>query len=250
MTFEGRETVHVFEHDAQVVQALADEFQRLSELKHTTHIALSGGSTPKLLFEFISCSAYRESIAWHNLHFWWGDERCVPSSSADSNYGEALRHLFAKIEIDDEHIHPIDGALLPEQARLKFCRALEQHLPWVNSMPRFDWIICGVGEDGHTASLFPGAVDYNSERSAVLACHPESGQYRVSLSARALANAKRLSYLALGENKQQVLACVLNPIDDFQASLPAAFIRANDGQTEFFLDRAAAQCLPSTVLKL
>ena len=231
--------VYVFEEASAVVQALADELQKLGELRQTAHIALSGGSTPISLFEFIAASNYRDSIAWEHLHFWWGDERCVPSFQSESNYGEADRRLFQKLVISAENIHPIVGELLPEEACTRFESDLSHYLPWVNGLPQFDWILLGIGEDGHTASLFPQQTDYQTSQSTVVAQHPQSGQNRVSLTAAAIENARRVTYLALGESKRAILPQVLGTNGQRNVDLPAARIRAREGLSECFIDQAA-----------
>ncbi len=108
--------------------------------------------------------------------------------------------------------------------------------------PIYDWVILGVGEDGHTASLFPDNTDYEVSQNAVLAYHPKTQQARVSLSAPAICAAKRVTYLALGESKKQIVAALLNN-DSSAEGLPAANIKSTQGQTEWYLDEQSANGL-------
>lgn len=247
----GAMNVYLFDDAVATIKALADEIQSLSDAKREVHIALSGGSTPKHLFNFIVNSGYRDSIVWEHLHFWWGDERCVASDDPESNFGEADRLLFQEVNIPRENIHPISGSLSSQQACEQFEQAMKERLAWVNGHPFFDWILLGVGEDGHTASLFPDEAPYVSssvdhaghvEPSAVLASHPLSGQVRVSLSVPAIENARRVTYLALGSGKQDVLPKVTRDAESNQ-HLPAASIRSKEGITECFTDMAGGKGL-------
>ena len=239
--------VQVYESAQKLVACLSDELQKLSELKHSMHIALSGGSTPRLWFDFLAASPFRDSIDWQHLHFWWGDERCVEAASEESNFGEADRRLFQKVMLAAENLHPVKGELTPEQARADLVEQMEKHLPIVNGLPQFDWVLLGVGEDGHTASLFPGQYDPEAQDFAVVANHPETAQPRVSVTAAVIANARRVSYLVLGPGKQQIVQTIFE--DPEQArGLPAASIRSIEGTTEYLLDADAAALLRSASL--
>ncbi|KOO11879.1 6-phosphogluconolactonase, partial [Vibrio xuii] len=99
---------------------------------------------------------YAESIQWQNLHFWWGDERCVAPDDAESNYGEANTLLFSKVNLPAENIHRILGENDPQGEAERFAKEMADVIPCENGTPVFDWILLGVGADGHTASLFPG----------------------------------------------------------------------------------------------
>lgn len=236
----------IFNTADEVVQSLANELLELSvnnkNHNEVSHISLSGGSTPKRLFNLLAQTPYKEGINWDTLHFWWGDERCVPASDAESNYGEADNLLFQHINIPAKNIHPIIGDNLPEQEAARFAEEMNECIATENGIPVFDWILLGMGEDGHTASLFPGQTDYQEEKIALVASHPESGQLRVSKSAALLANAKRISYLVLGEGKAQVLNEIKHsPVGSLP--YPAANIHSTSGVTEWYLDSQAAKLL-------
>jgi 6-phosphogluconolactonase len=231
----------VFESAAQLVTALADELQKISECKRAVHVALSGGSTPTLWFEFLAASAFRDSIHWSHIHFWWGDERCVPPENPESNYGTASRLLFQKVNVEEENIHRIHGEEDPQVEKLRLSKELGKRLPIVNGLPQFDWIILGVGEDGHTASLFPGQYSLNANETVVAVRHPETGQARLSLTAPVIENARRVSYLAMGRAKRIIVNQILADRDPGLCShLPAARIQSREGDTEWWLDRESA----------
>lgn len=235
--------MHIFDSPQQLVASLSDELQKLSELKRSMHIALSGGSTPKRWFDFMAATNFRESIDWQHLHFWWGDERCVEPAHQESNFGEADRRLFQKIQITEENLHRIRGEDAPQEEVARLAADMQQQLPMVNGLPQFDWVLLGVGEDGHTASLFPHHYDPETEQMAVVAHHPGSGQTRISITAPVIENARRVSYLVLGASKREVVKTVLESPEQAQA-LPAANIRSKEGMTEWLLDADAAALLP------
>ena len=223
----------------QVVESLANDMKSYSELGRPVHISLSGGSTPKMLFNLLAQAPYADTIAWQNLHFWWGDERCVAPDDAESNYGEANALLFSKVNLPAENIHRIRGENDAEQEALRFANEMAEVIPCENGTPVFDWILLGVGADGHTASLFPGQTNYADENLSVVASHPESGQLRVSKTAKVLEAAKRISYLVLGSGKVDIVY-EIHTTPASELPYPAANIQSKAGETEWYLDSDAA----------
>ncbi|HIF9187588.1 TPA: 6-phosphogluconolactonase [Photobacterium damselae] len=232
----------VFETPDQVVNSLAETMREMSQQGRPVHISLSGGSTPKLLFKTLAQAPFATSINWQNLHFWWGDERCVEPTDPESNFGEANKLLFKHVALPSENIHRILGEADPEQEVVRFANEMDKVIPHKHGLPAFDWILLGMGADGHTASLFPHQTDFNDQRLAVIATHPESGQKRISKTARLLENADRITYLVLGEGKAKILKEISEHSAD-ELPYPAAKIQTQFGQTEWFLDSAAAQLL-------
>lgn len=245
--FSNSSSVTIFDSSDAVAEAVAKQWLSLSKAKTTVNIALSGGSTPKHIFGYIAHSHYATDIEWSNLHFWWGDERCVPASDEQSNYGEAMRLLFSHVLVPAQNLHPIHGELMPEKACIEFKDEMEACLPMAGEsgakLPSFDWLILGLGEDGHTASLFPYEVDYHSAQSAVVAHHPESKQARISLSAAAICQAQRVTFLALGKAKQKVISDILNKEQvsrDYPAANIMSVLRTSGNSPEWYLDTHAA----------
>ena len=229
----------IFQTAEQVVESLANDMKAFSELGRPVHISLSGGSTPKMLFKLLAQAPYAEGIQWNNLHFWWGDERCVAPDDAESNYGEANALLFTKVNLPAENIHRIRGEDEPKVEAERFAKEMAEVIPTENGTPVFDWILLGVGADGHTASLFPGQTNYQDENLSVLASHPESGQIRVSKTAKVLEAAKRISYLVLGAGKVEIVNEIhTTPAEELP--YPAAKIQSKTGETEWYLDSDAA----------
>ncbi|SKA50606.1 6-phosphogluconolactonase [Photobacterium toruni] len=232
----------VFDTPQDVVISLAKTMQAMSQQDHAVHISLSGGSTPKLLFNVLAQMPFANNIQWNNLHFWWGDERCVAPTDAESNFGEANELLFKHIAIPAENIHRIRGEAEPVAECARFAAEMDAVIPHRNGLPAFDWILLGMGGDGHTASLFPHQTDFDDPALAVIATQPQSGQLRISKTARLLENADRITYLVLGEGKAEVLH-EINSLPAAELVYPAAKIKASHGETEWYLDAAAAKLL-------
>ncbi len=229
----------IFASANEVVKSLADEIKTYSEQDRPVHISLSGGSTPKMLFMLLAQPEYASSITWSNLHFWWGDERCVAPDDPESNYGEANALLFSHIDIPAENIHRILGEDDPETEAQRFSNEMMSTIPMENGVPVFDWILLGVGGDGHTASLFPNQTDYAEPKLGITASHPDSGQIRVSKSAKVLQAAKRISYLVLGAGKADIVH-EIHSTPATELPYPAAKIQSAQGETQWYLDADAA----------
>lgn len=232
----------VFATPQDVVISLAETMQAMSLQFQAVHISLSGGSTPKLLFKVLAQAPFADSIQWNNLHFWWGDERCVAPTDAESNFGEANDLLFKHVTIPAANIHRIRGEAEPIAECARFAAEMDAVIPHKQGLPAFDWILLGMGGDGHTASLFPHQTNFDDPALAVIATQPQSGQQRISKTARLLENADRITYLVLGESKAEVLF-EINSTPAEMLAYPAAKIKASHGETEWYLDAAAAKLL-------
>ncbi|VEB21913.1 6-phosphogluconolactonase [Avibacterium volantium] len=228
----------IFENAQSAVEKIAEELKQYSLEGRPVHISLSGGSTPKLLFKTLAAAPYNQAIQWKSLHFWWGDDRMVVPTDPESNYGEVQKLLFDHIEIPAENIHRIRGEAPVEQELARFQNELAEVVP----NGEFDWIILGMGADGHTASLFPHQTNFDDENLAVIAKHPETGQVRISKTAKLLEQAKRITYLVTGAAKAEILKEIQStPAENLP--YPAAKIKAKNGVTEWYLDKDAAKLL-------
>ncbi|HDR1021471.1 TPA: 6-phosphogluconolactonase [Pasteurella multocida] len=228
----------IFDNAQNAVEKIAQELLAYSLENRPVHISLSGGSTPKLLFKTLAQAPYNTEIQWQNLHFWWGDDRMVLPTDPESNYGEVQKLLFDHIQIPAENIHRIRGEE-PVETELK---RFEQELSAVVPEQVFDWIILGMGTDGHTASLFPHQTNFDDPNLAVIAKHPETGQIRISKTAKLIEQAKRITYLVTGASKAEILKEIqTTPAENLP--YPAAKIKAKNGVTEWYLDKDAAKLL-------
>ncbi len=215
------------------------------------YVAFSGGSTPRSLFKLLAQSPYLEVIPWDKIHFFWADERLVPADDDESNYGQVQELLFDHVPIDPEKIHPVvdvganDRSAIPapEKAAQQYAATLQSVAPDGRQFPRFDWLLLGMGADGHTASLFPGSEPKPAEVViAVEANYEGRPAHRVSLTPRILNDARRIVFLVSGANKASVLLDVLHGPPDFY-NLPAQRIHPTNGRLVWMVDKAAASQL-------
>lgn len=241
----------IFASPVLVAQALSADLFALSNADEPKHISLSGGSTPGIWFTTLALPVWARKIRWENLHFWWSDERCVPPESAESNFGTANELLFRHIDIPQQNLHRIHGEEPPEKEALRYAEEITDFVRTnKEGVPVFDWIHLGMGEDGHTASLFPGHTDYDASQLVITTRHPKSGQDRISKTARLLSAGERVSYLVLNRKKAALLGKIQEAEKQKGSSAalpwPAARIGSEHGVTEWYLDLAAASLLTDT----
>ncbi len=207
--------------------------------RSAVHIALSGGSTPKIVFDELA-SNFQDEIDWSGVHLYWGDERCVEPTEAESNYKMTVEHLISKIAIPEENIHRIKGENEPEYEARRYAELLEEHLPKAENMPQFDLVMLGMGDDGHTASIFPHEIAlWYSEKYCEVAVHPDSGQRRVSLTGQIINNADTVAFLVTGGGKAAKFTEIKNQTGNYE-SYPASLVAPSSGRLYWFLDEAAA----------
>ncbi len=233
--------VKIFENAKKVYKAVAKEILRitLESNQQRFNIALSGGNTPKKLFLILG-KKYKDEIPWERIHFWWGDERCVPPGDDESNFKMTKESLFSRINVPDENIHRIKGESNPEEEAIRYAKEIEENLNSREGNPVFDLVILGLGDDGHTASIFPDQMELlDTERICAVGKHPVSNQKRVTLTGNVINNSNRIFFLVVGENKAQRVAEIMN--DDEEAKfLPAYYIAPKSGKLIWFFDNDAA----------
>jgi len=227
-------------HTGKTPQDLADAFARqlvnwINESPNDTfHLALSGGKTPSLLFSLLA-EKYTNEINWSKIHFWWGDERMVPPADPESNFGVANKLLFSKIGTEPGQIHRVKGESDAVAESKIYSAEIQLHIPSLNGWPTFDLIMLGIGDDGHTASIFPNQMQLmRSDRITAIAVHPESGQKRVTLTGEVLNNAQRVAFLATGGSKSKIFNEIISSSDNASA-YPAAHIHPI-GELYWFVD--------------
>ena len=207
--------------------------------RSTVHIALSGGSTPRIVFDELA-SNFQGDIDWSGVHLYWGDERCVEPTDDQSNYKMTVEHLISKIAIPEENIHRIKGENEPEYEAKRYAELLEECLPKAENMPQFDLVILGMGDDGHTASIFPHEIAlWHSEKYCEVAVHPDSGQRRVTLTGQIINNADSVVFLVTGESKAEKFTEIKNQTGNYE-NYPARLVDPSSGRLFWFVDEAAA----------
>jgi len=204
-------------------------------------IALSGGSTPKRLYQLLAAPPLREAMPWQRVHLFWGDDRFVPHDDPNSNYAMARDAMIAHVPIPPENVHgiPVEGT--PQSAAGQYERTLKAYYgtdKFDPARPLFDVVLLGMGPDGHTASLFPGKPALDEQQHWVTGV-PEPGLNpfvpRVSLTYPAIASARSVAFVAAGADKTTMMRRVLAG----DRELPSARVTSS-GELVWFIDRAAA----------
>lgn len=227
----------------KLAQAAADLITEVAEDATATrgefHLALSGGSTPRPVYSLLVREPFRDKIVWEKVHLWWGDERCVPPDHLDSNYHMAYETLISQVPIPEGHIHRIPAELPPDQAAQAYEAALKQQFP-DEQFPCLDLILLGMGEDGHTTSLFPHTVALAESKRWVVANFVEKpAAWRVTMTVSLINAARQVAVLVSGADKAGMLKQVLQG-PYLPESLPIQMIQPTPGRLLWLLDAPAA----------
>jgi 6-phosphogluconolactonase len=204
-------------------------------------VALAGGATPRRTYELLAAPPLRDQAPWDRVHVFWGDERCVPLNDSRSNARLAKAAWLDHVPIPGDQIHPMNCALDPAAAARHYEAQLREF--FAGQPPRLDLVLLGLGEDGHTASLFPGTmVLAEVERWAAAVSVAEQDLYRVTLTAPLINQAAMVAFLVAGDAKAGVLREVLHGLRDPER-LPAQLIQPQNGALRWLVDLAAAGSL-------
>ncbi len=211
-------------------------------------LALNGGNTPARLFQMLAAGG-PEEIDWERTQVYWGDERCVPPDHPESSYGQAQRALLSRVRIPENNVQRIKGELGPEAASRDYAEVLKRHADPGLDWPRFDLVLLGMGEDGHTASLFPGSDPLVTRPTLpVTARYQNRPAERVTLTSPVFNSARLVLFMVSGESKAAVLLRVLS--EPFEPGLlPAQRIDPKGGRLIWLVDAAAASQLPGSLLQ-
>ncbi|MGW9686629.1 6-phosphogluconolactonase [Flagellimonas sp. 2504JD1-5] len=232
----------IYKDKQEVAEQFSIYFAELVKDKSEFHVALSGGSTPKIVFDMLA-SDFEDKIDWSKIHFYWGDERCVPPTDDQSNYKMTVDHLFSKITVPEGNIHRVLGEAEPDREAMRYANLLEINLDRVDGIPQFDLVILGMGDDGHTASIFPHEIElWNANDHCVVATHPDSGQKRVSINGKVINTSKEVAFLVTGSSKSEKVKAILEKTEGFEA-YPASLVNPSSGKLLWFMDEAAAASL-------
>lgn len=206
-------------------------------------MALSGGSTPKTLYKTLASPNWKIRLDWKKIHFLFGDERCVPPDHQDSNFNMVQASLFHPLAIPPNHIFRMKGegedpSPVAREYEQTIRRLTETQPP---AMPRIDLVLLGLGDDGHTASLFPGTSALQETKKIVTVGEAPTGiRSRLTLTLGVLNQAAMVLFLVTGKGKADMVRRILEPTSEEDRSLPAAQITPESGQLVWMLDQAAA----------
>jgi 6-phosphogluconolactonase len=239
-----KEEIKIYENPQALSKGFTDFLLKLSDVYPHMNLALSGGTTPKVIFDYWA-EHCRTLIDWERISFFWGDERCVPPENVMNNYGMTKDHLFDKVpEIPNNNIYRIHGENEPEEEAIWYSKVLSIKLMQRLDLPSFEIVMLGLGDDGHTVSIFPDQISlWDSKDVCVIGKHPESRMQRVTISGRVVNNAQYVVFLATGKNKAEKVKDVIRNRDKFMDKYPAARVNPKRGYLYWFLDAEAASLL-------
>lgn len=239
------QNIHIFKTTDELSAFFA---QKLAELSHSVSegkqvsVALSGGSTPRAIFQYISRYAV-DSIHWENIRLFWGDERCVPPDQEESNYKMTLDTLLVNIPLESSSISRIKGEKNPIEEAERYSHLVSGLLPKYNDTPAFDMVLLGLGEDGHTASIFPPDISlFNSKKLFEATQNPYTGQNRITATGRIINNARNVIFLVTGASKAKMVARLIKKQEGYE-NLPASRVMPESKNLTWLLDEQAAVLL-------
>lgn len=240
---------HIFDSSDQQIQATARLILTVakdaSTKKGRFNFVLSGGSTPAPLFRMLALPPYAEAMPWNATHFYWGDERIVPPAHEESNYGQARLLLLDRIQARPENAHRIKGELSAIDAAADYSERLSTLSGMSGQGTLFDLVLLGLGSDGHTASLFPGPIKAEEQRSLALAISAVYGgrpAHRVTLTPRAFNRSRNVVFLVSGSEKAEAVKESISGEFDPQ-TWPAHRIHPDFGEVTWMLDAEAGALL-------
>ncbi|MBE0572530.1 MAG: 6-phosphogluconolactonase [Ignavibacteriaceae bacterium] len=239
--------IEVFQSKSELANYFCEELYKLSISKAKIFIAFSGGSTPKIIFEVLA-SNYKEKINWDKLHLFWSDERCVPPDDDESNFGMTKKCLLNFIDIPQKNVHHINGKNDPEKEAISYSEEIKKIVPFKNKYPLFDLVMLGIGEDGHTASIFPDQMHLlDSDKICDVAIHPSTGQKRITMTGKVINNSDAIRFLVTGESKADILKKI---IEEKKEIYPAEFINPLNGNLNYYVDEEASSLLDKRMISL
>ncbi|HEY4675536.1 MAG TPA: 6-phosphogluconolactonase [Candidatus Angelobacter sp.] len=238
--------IKVVSDSVTLARTAAEEFHRLAEAavqeRGRFSVALSGGNTPRTVYSLLASE--HKPLPWHSIHIFFGDERHVPPDDPDSNFRMTSESLLSKVPIPEKNVHRIHAELDAEAAAAEYDQELRDffHLS-DQDWPRFDLIFLGIGEDGHTASLFPGSKALTETSRRVAANWVEKFQaFRITLTLPVLNHAAEVVFLVSGAGKAQILHEILRP---GAQKYPAQSVQPENGRLLWLVDKDAASLLQS-----
>lgn len=235
-------TQHIYKSQEEVISALADFVvsvaRQSTQLHGRFNFVLSGGGSPKKLFELLASVSYQHRIEWQYVYFFFGDERYVPLDHKDSNYLMARQTLFIPLEISDDHVFAVNTLLPPAEAALDYEKRIVNHFN--NSPCQFDLILLGLGDNSHTASLFPHTSVLHENNAGIKEVFVEEvNMYRITFTAPLINAAHNIAFLVYGASKAEAVRHILKDPMDIEEH-PAQLIRPEQGALHWFMDEAAA----------
>jgi 6-phosphogluconolactonase len=225
---------------------LCDGMNQAISARGRCSLALAGGETPRRAYRLLAGEG-AGSVDWEKSHIFFIDERAVPPNDPQSNFGMARRELLSLVPVPESNVHRIRGEMSPEPAADEYQKDLEAFFR--HPVPRFDLVLLGLGEEGHIASLFPGAAALDEGgRSVVSVFVPKLKSWRITLTLPAINNSREVLFLVAGAHKASIVKDVLGGTEPTRR-IPATLVAPADGTLEWMLDAEAASRIHHTAPK-
>ena len=233
----------IYETQTELAHELAHQLKAITNIKPEVYIAISGGNTPRYLFDILA-KEYAETIEWERINFFWVDERCVPPTDSESNYGMTLKHLLSALPITRHKVYRIKGEMVAKEALEEYIEQINNHVPQRDGLPCFDLTLLGMGEDGHTASIFPHEIElWQSPNICAIGTHKSTGQQRITLTGKTINNSSAIVLMITGENKAPIIKEIFNQ-EASSKKYPASLV--DTSKSEWWLDKKAAELIKQT----
>ena len=237
--------INIFKTENEVLEGLANYFVEVAakSIKHHGQfsVALSGGSSPKKLYELLASPKFRDKVEWSKVHFFFGDERYVPHTDPQSNYLMAKKAILEPLELSYRQIFPVNTSVSPEEAAARYTNDINLYFAGFDA--RFDLVLLGLGDNSHTASLFPHTPVLHDKTASVKEVFLDDQEvFRITMTAPLINQAHHIAYLVYGEGKAEAVHHIIEDKKDIE-NYPAQLIRPTDGDLQWFLDTAAASLL-------
>lgn len=243
------QTIRIFKTVEKLLAAMADYFVTIAQssiaLRGEFNVALSGGSSPKKLYELLASPPFKQQIYWDKINFFFGDERYVPANDPENNALMVKTALFDPLNISASKIFPVNTFLSPDESAKEYSETIARHFK--DQKVSFDLILLGLGDNSHTASLFPYTSVLNDKSASIKAVFLEQQNvYRITMTAPMINQAGHIAFLVYGQAKALAVVHVLEDGSD-PDKYPAQMIRPEEGELHWYLDEAAAADLKRKV---
>lgn len=206
--------------------------RKINESSGVFNLAVSGGSTPKILLKELS-ETFIDEVDWSKLNIYWVDERCVPPGDDQSNFKMTDDILLSKINFEESMIHRIRGEKSPKEEAKRYQTEILENIPVEGGTPVFDMVLLGMGDDGHTASIFPDNVDvFYSSNFVENTVNPYSKQNRITLTGSIITSARDIVFMATGKNKAEIFKNVIEKDEKY----PASHVLMQTDNIRFYVD--------------
>ena len=235
--------INIYNKVNEVINALAQSICHASELaikkRGRFNFVLSGGSSPRKLYELLASKNYHNKIAWNKTYFFFGDERFVPENDPQRNSLMVKEVLFDPLKITKSHIFNVDTSGSPEEAARKYEESIEAHFQ--NKPIEFDFNLLGLGDNSHTASLFPNTEVLDETEATIKSVFvKEADMYRITMTAPLINQSRNIAFLVFGEAKAEAVFHILKDQKGSSNQYPARLIKKDQNKVQWFLDSAAA----------